>query len=86
MINTPLYYNFYNSGASVPIEVGNLSMREYLVMASAYVRSTDWQGGTEYTRIPHLYRAFCLQFFQKAVEMIDQPEYNIKAKLSLIYL
>lgn len=47
-------------------------------MASAYVRSTariDWQGGTEYTRIPPLLplRA-CLQFPQKVVEMIDQSE------------
>ena len=80
MINIPEYYNFYYSGASIPIEIGNLSMREYLVMASAYVRSTartDWQGGTEYTRIPLLLplRAFCLQFLQKAVEKIDLSEF-----------
>ena len=48
-------------------------------MASAYVRSTartDWQGRTDYTRIPPLLplRAFCLQFLQKVVEMIDQSE------------
>lgn len=79
MINIPEYYNFHNNGVSVSIEIGNLSMREYLIMASAYVRSTartDWQGGTEYTRIPPLLpvRAFCLQFLQKVVEMIDQSE------------
>ena len=40
------------SGASIAIENGNLSMRDNLVMTSAYARPyapMDWQGGAKQT-------------------------------------